>query len=112
MSNPQFAAKVKEAYLIGLEIKSLETKRKSILDEIDGVGVGEHDAGDFVLKISPTLRFNAAEAYRNLTPEQFESISVLTPNATLAKEVLGDDYAKAQKVYGQTRSIEPKEDHA
>lgn len=112
MSNPQFAAKVREAYLIKAQIKDLEARYKDLLDEVDGVGVGEHDAGDYVLKITPTLRFNAAEAYRNLTPEQFESISVLTPNATLAKEVLGEDYAKAQKVYGQTRSIEPKEDHA
>lgn len=105
MSNSEFESKVREVYLIGQQIKSLEEKRKQILDEIDDVGPGEHYVGDYVLKITPTLRFNAAEARRNLTDEQFDAISVLTPNSTLAKEVLGEDYTKTQKTYGMTRSV-------
>lgn len=105
-----FAAKVKQAYLLGKQIKALEAQRNDLLDSLGALEPSNYPAGDFILKVTPTVRFNEAEARRNLTQEQFDSILKRKPDSTLAKQMLGDEYAKCQKVYGTTRTIVPVED--
>ena len=110
MTSPDFAAKVTKAYWLGKQIKALETERTDLLDSLGVTESANYPAGDFILKVTPTIRFDAATAKRNLTPEEFDSIIVPKPDSAKAKVVLGDDYGKTQKVYGLTRAIVRVED--
>ena len=108
--NPDFKNKVKRAYLLGKQIKLLEQERSDLLDSLGTLEPSNYPAGEFILKVTPTVRFSEAEARRNLTQEQFDSILKRKPDSALAKAMLGDEYAKCQKVYGTTRTIVPVED--
>ena len=106
-----FAEKVKRAYWLREQAKALATEANEILDSLGELSTGKYPAGEFIFKVTPTVRFNAAEAQQNLTPEEFTSILKPAPNAALAKALLGEERYKAtQKVYGQTRKIIPVTD--
>jgi hypothetical protein len=97
---------------IGLKIHRLRQEAKRLtevadrlLEELD-LSEGSYISGDFIIKVRPTVRFDAATAERNLSPEDFKSILKEKPDSALAKALLGEKYSKTQKVYGLTKSVE------
>jgi len=106
-----FVKTVKEAYLVKKQIDALEQRYNDLLDSLGSLDSKNYPAGEYILQVRPTLRFDAATAKRALTPAEFESILVSKPDSTVAKKVLGEDRFKVtQKVYGQTRTIVPVTD--
>lgn len=105
------AEKVKRAYWLRQQAKAFEDEANKILDDIGELSTGKYPAGEFILQVTPTVRFDAATAQRNLTPVEYKKILKMTPNSALAKAVLGEERFKAtQKVHGQTRKILPVTD--
>lgn len=83
------------------EIKSLEKVEKDILSELADVEYDDYILEDGTIATAqPNIRFNAAAAKKNLSPEQFKSICKATPNAALAKALLDDDYHLCQSITG------------
>jgi|SRR5690625_242947 len=83
------------------EIKYLEKIEKDILSELADVEYDDYILEDGTIATAqPNIRFNAATAKKNLSPEQFKAICKLTPNAALAKALLDDDYYLCQSVTG------------
>jgi hypothetical protein len=106
-----FADKIKRAYWLRQQAASLTAEADEILDGLGELPTGKYPAGEFIFQVTPTVRFDASTAQRHLSPDEFESILKRTPNAALAKALLGEDRYKAtQKVYGQTRKIIPVTD--
>jgi len=102
------AEKASRAYWLGQQIKALEEERNALLDAMQISETGDYAAGDFIVKVYPTVRFDPATAKRALTPQEFESILATKPDSAKAKAVLGGErYAATQKVYGMTRKIIP-----
>jgi hypothetical protein len=103
---------------IGLRVHRLRQQAKALEEEADrlldslNLGLGQYISGEFIIKISPTVRFDAGTAERNLSPEEFRSILKETPNAALAKAVLGNErYRATQKTYDTfTRKVERVEE--
>jgi hypothetical protein len=103
---------------VGLKVHRLRQQAKSLIEESDrlldelNLGVGKYVSGDFIITVAPTVRFNAATAEKNLSPEEFKSILKPTPNSALAKALLGEARYKAtQKTFDSfTRSVERVED--
>lgn len=111
MASAEFNEKVRAAYLLRKEAERNLALADELLDSLGELGSKDYPAGRFILKVTPTRRFNASEAQKNLTTEEFESIHERVPTSAAAKRVLGDErYAATQKVYGQTRKIVPVED--
>lgn len=70
-------------------------------------------AGDFIVRVNRTRRFDAGLAKKNLTPEQYAATLVTKPDSTLAKKVLSeDDYRASQREYGWTIKVEEVTDDA
>ena len=106
-----FEGQIRKAYWLREQAKDCAERANEILDSLGEFSTGKYPAGEFIFKVTPTVRFNAAEAQQNLTPEEFTSILKPAPNAALAKALLGEERYKAtQKVYGQTREIIPVTD--
>jgi len=111
MANVELEARVYRAYWLKRQITDLEQQYDDLLDSLGQLEVGNYPAGDFILKVTPNVRFDAATAKKRLTPEEFAAILVPTPNSALAKKVLGDErYPAAQKTYGVKRQIVPVTD--
>lgn len=105
-----FATTVLQAHRVKNEIKALEEKYDQLLNSLGDLEERNYPAGDFILQVTPTLRFEAATARRNLTPDEFNSILELTPSSTKAKKMLGERYSATQRRYGITRKIVRVED--
>lgn len=95
----------------------LRKEAKALLEQADEIlnkyvlENRDYPAGDFIVKVSETVRFDAATAKRNLPEDKYQSILRLRPDTTAAKAVLSDDeYRLAQKKYGQTIKIVPVDD--
>lgn len=103
----EFTIKVNRARLLKEQAKSLEEEAQEILESLGDLPYGTYGTTNgYALQITPTLRFDAAEAHRNLEPEEFQSILKAKPDAALAKALLGEDRYKAtQKLHGVTRKI-------
>lgn len=110
MSSKQFTQTVARAHAIKQQIKALEDEYDTLLDSLGTLDPRNYPAGDLILQVTPTIRFNEAEAKRNLSPEKFQSILKQKPDATLARKVLGDEFSLCQKTYGVTRKIVRVED--
>lgn len=83
------------------EIKALEARKKDLQAELADVEYDDYILPNgLVATVQPNIRFNAATAKKNLSPEQFESICKSTPNAALAKALLDDDYHLCQSITG------------
>jgi hypothetical protein len=106
-----FAEKIKRAYWLRQQSEAYKAEADAILDGLGEFDTGKYPAGEFIYQVTPTVRFDASTAQRALLPEEFASILKPTPNAALAKALLGEERYKAtQKVYGQTRKIIPVTD--
>lgn len=103
----EFTLKVNRARLLKEQIKSLEEEVDQILESLGDLPYGTYGTTNgYALQVTPTLRFDAAEAHRNLTVDEFDSILKAKPDAALAKALLGEDRYKAtQKLHGVTRKI-------
>ena len=71
-------------YALRAQIKALEAEVKELVGDLPARPVGDYVEGDYLIKVSRTVRFDAATAKRNLTEEQFASILKPTPNSDLA----------------------------
>lgn len=91
--------KLAEINLIKQQIKDLQERETELWDEVvDAVGEGSHSVGDFIVKIHPQYRFDAALAKKVLTQSQLSLISVAKPDSTLAKKFLDEElYEKVRK---------------
>jgi hypothetical protein len=91
--------------LLRASIKAQQEEVNDLLASLGALEVGRSVHGDWILDVSPTKRFDAATAKKNLTPEQYESILKPTPNSALAKALLDEDYDKTQKNHGYTVKV-------
>jgi hypothetical protein len=110
MSSGDFAATVLQAHRIKNEIKALEEEYDRLLGSLGDLDERDYPAGDFILRVTPTLRFEAATARRNLSYDEFACICELTPTSAKAKKVLEDRYHLTQRRYGVTKRILRVED--
>lgn len=85
------------------ELKDEEADTKDRLNEllsVEDAGTSiecETPGGTFItMKVVENSTFNAKAAKANLTPSQYARILAPTPNAKLAREILGENYHKAQ----------------
>lgn len=93
------------------QAKAHEETAKALLDSLGELAIDDYVAGNFILRVSPNRRFEAATAKRNLTPEEFEAILKLTPDSALAKAVLDPEtYRLCQREYEPKRTIVRVED--
>lgn len=81
------------------EIRSLELAKKELIAQLGSLDIDSYAGERFLLQVQPNRRFDKVMARKNLTPQQYESILVPTPDSTKAKEVLGDDYYLTQREY-------------
>ena len=96
--------KIEKAYWIKKEIASLEDQYKEIMAEI-ATEPGKTPYKDYLLSVTETHTFNAAQAKTSLSAAKFKKIQKLVPDAKLAKAILDpEDYAKTTKV-GLRREI-------
>lgn len=109
-----FDIRVNRARLLRAQAKALEEEAQEVLDSLGDLPYGTYTTSNgFALQVTPTYRFNEAEAHRNLEPDEFKSILKEKPDAALAKVMLGEDRYKAtQKLYGVTRKIIKVEEDA
>lgn len=105
-----FQQTVERAFWLRKESDRLDKEATELLDGLGDLQIRNYPAGDFILQVTRTKRFDPVTARKNLTAQEFKQISKMTPNATLAKAVLGEDYNKTQKDYGLTRKIVRVED--
>jgi len=100
-----FAKTVAQIARLRDEQKAIDERIEELYGTLGDLEVRNYPAGDFILQVTRTVRFDEATAKRNLTAEQFKSILKLKPDSTLAKAVLDDDYSLTQRSYGLTRKI-------
>lgn len=82
------------------QIKAWKAEREDLTASLDLGLVAE---GDLVAEVKETVRFDAATAEANLSPELFNSILESKPSARLAKQMLtGYEYAECQRVVGRS----------
>lgn len=81
------------------DIRALEQAKRLLIEELGDLDYDQYAGQNFLLKVEPNRRFDKVTARKNLTPEQYESILVLTPDSTTAKKVLGSDYVLTQREY-------------
>lgn len=88
--------------------KAAENGKKELRKRLE---VGKtHPIGKLNVKVSPTLRFDAALAEEVLPPTKFKKILVAKPDATLAKAILTKaEYESTRKKFENAISISVKE---
>lgn len=79
---------------------------KELIASLGDLVADDYAVGDFRVKVTPTKRFDAATAKRNLTDTEFNKILKKVPDSALAKAVLDEKYELCQKTYGMTVSID------
>ncbi len=83
------------------EMRALRKREDDIKAELAEVEWDDYVLPNgYVATIQPSIRFNAATAKKNLTPEQFEAICKKRPDAALAKALLDEDYHLCQSANG------------
>jgi len=91
--------------------EALVKEKKTELREQLGK-VGDYEAGNFIVKIQPNTRFNAAKAKAILTAEEFDKISEPVAVGKKAKEVFPEKYEDMLNTFDHKVSVQPsnKED--
>lgn len=106
MDAKQFERDVARAYALKRQIKALQDEYDEILGQYTFEREQTIPAGRFGLQVSPTRRFDAATASRNLPADKLALTMVTKPDSTRAKKVLTEDeYRLTQKEYGWTKKI-------
>ena len=89
---------VENEKLLKEQLKALEEERKGLESTFE---VGSYNAGDYIVDVKPTVRFDAATAKKVLSPDMYARICEQKPSATLAKSVLrGYEYEDCQRQVG------------
>lgn len=101
--DPKIIARI---HALRAEKKAIDEELEDLIGGLPALPVDNYVVGDFLVRVRDTVRFDAATAKRNLTPEQFESILKPTPNSALAKALLDSDYTLTQKVFGRQIRVE------
>lgn len=104
--NETHEAIIARAFALRAQAKANEAEAKELLASLGDVDVDTYAVGDYQVKVTPTKRFDAATAKRNLTPAEFAKILKKVPDSALAKAVLDERYEACQKDYGVTVKIE------
>lgn len=110
MTSTEFQQAMARVADLKAEIKAHEEEIKDIFGAYAPMlsQPGNVPAGNYVVQVTPTVRFDAATAEQNLTPEEFDKIFDIVPSSATAKKVLPPErYALAQKQYGFTRTVVP-----
>ena len=93
------------------QISLLETEVEDLYESLGDLEVRDYPAGEYILRVTPNRRFDAATAKKALTEDEYAGILKLTPNSALAKATLDDDlYRACQRDYGLRRTIVRVED--
>jgi len=96
------------------EIKSHEIEVKDLIStHFSSLHEGESEnAGRYIVKATPNVRFDPALARKVLTEEEFESILETAPSSKKAKELLAPvKYAMLQKTFQPTiKIVDPEEE--
>ena len=85
----KIAAKIIETVAKKEELAEYEKNLRAKLAEL--VDNGDTLVGEFKINRRENVRFDAATAKKNLTPEELKSISVLKPEAARANALLDED---------------------
>lgn len=94
---------VENEKLLKEQLKALEDERKGLESTFE---VGSYNAGEYIVDVKPTVRFDAATAKKVLSEEEYSQIVVPKVDATIAKSVLrGFRYEDCQKVTGQKVTV-------
>lgn len=94
-------------FLLRKQAAACEAEAKEILERYTFEKDEAFSAGDFIVRVNRTRRFDPALAKRNLSPEAYAKTLVTKPDSTLAKKVLSeDDYRASQREFGFTVRIE------
>lgn len=105
---PRLYALQKEKAAVASRAKELDAEIKAIQKSLP---TGLSSDGAYVVDVKPSVRFDAATAKKNLSPELFESICELKPTSTKARQMLtGYEYEDCQKVVGVTAIVKRVED--
>lgn len=94
-------------------VAQLRAQAKASTDEANELLAGldlevrDYAAGNYIAKVTRTVRFDAATAKKNLTKKEFAAILKPVPDSALAKALLDDRFALCQKEYGLTTKIVP-----
>lgn len=88
---------IKRIGILKASIKAQEQEIEDLLASLGSLERGRSVHGDWILDVSPSKRFDAATAKKNLSEKDYKRILLPTPNSALAKALLGDDYEKCQK---------------
>lgn len=108
MTNQQFEFDMKRIAMLKADIKASQQEIEDIFSAHAAIlsETGDVVAGDYIVKVTPTVRFDAATAKKNLTEEEYAKTLTTAPNSAQAKKVLSPErYAQAQKTYGWTRNV-------
>lgn len=108
--NPERVKILKRVYMLRAQNRANEAEVKSLLDSLGEMPLGKDVADDLIVEVSLTRKFDAGTAKKNLTPADYGRILLPKPDSALAKALLGEDYEKTQKVYGQTIKVYPPGD--
>ena len=98
-------AMVARIFQLRAEAKALEAEAKELAASLGEQTPDNYVVGDYLVRVSRTVRFDAATAKRNLTKKEFEAIQKRVPDSALAKAVLDERFTLCQKDYGQTLTI-------
>lgn len=94
---------VENEKLLKEQLKALEEERKGLESTFE---VGSYNAGDYIVDVKPTVRFDAATAKKVLSEEEYSQIIVPKVDATIAKSVLrGFRFEDCQKVIGRRVTV-------
>jgi len=100
-------------------IAKKEAQMKLLKDEADRAkkilkartsSAGVRIFGEVAVIAKPNHRFDPGYARTNLSPEDYRAICILTPDATVAKKILGEDtdtYRKCLKDHGWSLTVRP-----
>jgi hypothetical protein len=108
--NQDRAKILQRVYMLRAQNRQNEAEVKSLLDSLGEMPLGKDVAGDLIVEVSLTRKFDPGTAKKNLTPEDYQRILLPKPDSALAKALLGEDYEKTQRTYGQTVRVYPPGD--
>lgn len=98
-------------FLLRKQAKALEEEAKEILERYTFERDEAFSAGDFIVRVNRTRRFDPALAKKVLTADEYAATLVTQPDSTLAKRVLPQNvYESTQKEYGWTVKVEEVRD--
>ena len=112
MIEPRYLTKtVAQIARLQREKAALEAQIEELYGTLGDLEERNYPAGEYILKVTRTRRFDEATAKRNLPSHLFDMILKRKPDSTLAKAVLdADEYTLCQREYGWTKKIEKVED--